>query len=319
MRHRHPGIRMSLRVIEPGLHSVIVDAGRPHSRSLGVPLGGAADQSSLAIGNALVGNPPDCAAVEITLKGPALQANCDTACVVFGAPFEIVVSPSVNSPKRKRTNVNAGRTFTLRAASTVHIRGTAVGTRAYLCVHGGFDTAIILESRTALQPLKAGDELACRPSAVGTRWIDNLDAAGSDAAPLRFLDGPQADRFSANAVSKSSFIVTPSSNRMGLRLSGPPLPPAASELVSEPVCPGSVQVTGDGGCIILGVDGQTIGGYPKIAQIISADLDRLGQLRPGDTITFRRVTLDEAEATFQERRKRLQERLTRLRVTYEES
>jgi antagonist of KipI len=310
---------MSLHVIDPGLHSLIVDAGRPHRRSLGVPVGGAADRASSAIGNALVGNPADCAAVEITLRGPVLQSECDTACVVYGAPFDLAIGPSLNSPKRKRGAVRTGRTFTLRAGNTLHIRGTSVGLRAYLCVPGGIESAVILESRSALQPLNAGDDLQCRPSAIGTRWIDDHGAAGSNAVPLRFLDGPQADWFSADDLQKRSFTVTPASNRMGLRLSGPPLPVPSRELVSEPVCPGSVQVTGDGDCIILGVDGQTIGGYPKIAQIISADLDRVGQLRPGDTVTFQRVTLDEAEAVFRERQIRLQEWLTRLRATYEAS
>jgi allophanate hydrolase subunit 2 len=105
---------------------------------------------------------------------------------------------------------------------------------------------------------------------------------------------------------------------MGLRLSGPSLPLQLRELVSEPVCPGSVQVTGDGQCIILGVDGQTIGGYAKIAQVISADLDQVGQLRPGEAVLFQRVSLDEAETAFRSRQKQLQEWLTRLRVTWEE-
>ncbi len=85
-------------------------------------------------------------------------------------------------------------------------------------------------------------------------------------------------------------------------------------MVSEPVCPGSVQVTRDGQCIILGVDGQTIGGYPKIAQVISADLDVFGRLRPGDRVAFRRVTLAEAEALYRERQARLREWLARPRV-----
>jgi len=82
---------------------------------------------------------------------------------------------------------------------------------------------------------------------------------------------------------------------MGARLVGPPLPVPARELVSEPVCPGTIQVTRDGQCIILGVDGQTIGGYPKIAQVIAADLPRLGQFRPNDEVSFAYVSIEEAE------------------------
>src|SRR5207248_11220518 len=102
--------------------------------------------------------------------------------------------------------------------------------------------------------------------------------------------------FPGDVLAGRAFRVTAAGNRMGLRLQGEALPVPAREMVSEPVCPGSVQVTRDGQCIVLGVDGQTIGGYPKVAQVIGADLDKLGQLRPGERIDFERVTLEEAEA-----------------------
>jgi antagonist of KipI len=101
---------------------------------------------------------------------------------------------------------------------------------------------------------------------------------------------------------------------MGLRLEGPPLVVPDRELVSEPVCPGSIQVTRDGQCIVLGVDGQTIGGYPKVAQVISADLDLLGQLRPGDEIYFAEVRQEEAEQLYHARQAELAAWVTRLRA-----
>src|SRR5262249_40361725 len=102
---------------------------------------------------------------------------------------------------------------------------------------------------------------------------------------------------------------------MGLRLSGISLPVPDREIVSEPVCPGTVQVTRDGQCIVLGIDGQTIGGYPKVAQVIAADLDRLSQLRPGARVAFKEVQLDQAELLLRRRAALLREWLTRLRVT----
>lgn len=102
---------------------------------------------------------------------------------------------------------------------------------------------------------------------------------------------------------------------MGLRLHGDPLTTPERELVSEPVCPGAVQVTGDGQCIVLGVDGQTIGGYPKIAQVISADLDWLGQLRPGERVRFVEVDLTEATRFFRQRQAELENWVLRLRTT----
>ena len=101
---------------------------------------------------------------------------------------------------------------------------------------------------------------------------------------------------------------------MGLRLKGAPLARRAGELVSEAVAPGAVQVTNDGQPVVLGVDGQTIGGYPKVAHVVRADLDRLAQLRPGDRVRFTCVTPDEAEAAAKERAAFLKTWLTRLRI-----
>ena len=121
--------------------------------------------------------------------------------------------------------------------------------------------------------------------------------------------------FDAEEFYPRAFTVTPASNRMGLRLQSDPLTLPARELVSEPVCPGAVQVTRDGQCIVLGVDGQTIGGYPKIAQVIQADLHHLGQLRPGNRLRFVPVALADAEAAYREHLAFVREWVMRLRCS----
>jgi antagonist of KipI len=131
---------------------------------------------------------------------------------------------------------------------------------------------------------------------------------------LRIVPGVQADWFSFTLENGAGWAVSPASNRMGLRLSGAPLAVPARELVSEPVAPGAIQVTQDGQLIILGVDGQTIGGYPKVAQVISADLDLVGQLRPGDQVIFEIVTLERAEAIFRARAQTLGQLCQRIRL-----
>ena len=128
---------------------------------------------------------------------------------------------------------------------------------------------------------------------------------------MRVLPGSQADWFD-DAFYSHTYRVTPASNRMGVRLDGPPLTLPKRELVSEPVAPGAVQITNDGRPIVLGVDGQTIGGYPKVAHVIAADLDALGQLRPGDAVRFQRVTETEAEAAGARRRDALRKQLRRI-------
>jgi antagonist of KipI len=172
----------------------------------------------------------------------------------------------------------------------------------------------VLGSRTGLEPVKAGDVLECGSSHLPGRGLlaggTLADASGS---AVRVLPGPQADWFD-DAFFRHVYRVTPASNRMGLRLDGPPLVLPKRELVSEPVAPGAVQITNDGKPIALGVDGQTIGGYPKVAHVISADLDLLGQLRPGDEVRFVRVTEGEAEVAAAERRVELRRWLRRIAV-----
>jgi antagonist of KipI len=275
---------------------------------LGVPLGGAADRSALALGNALVGNEPHApAALEVTLSGPVLEALQPTACVVFGAKFLSTVD---NCP------VAPGTTFTLHVGNVLRVGGAISGARGYLCVAGGFQAPDVLGSRSALQPIRAGDELICRPSRIEGRALPELVHPRDHGAVtrLRVLDGPQRDWFTDDGFVRQDYEVLPASNRMGIRLKGTPLSRRAGELVSEAVAPGAVQVTNDGLPVVLGVDGQTIGGYPKVAHVIRADLDLLAQLRPGERVRFERVSPGEAERAAMERAAFLQEWLMRLRI-----
>jgi biotin-dependent carboxylase-like uncharacterized protein len=278
---------MSLEVFDPGLATRVADLGRLDSRGLGVPTGGAADRAAMILGNALVGNPPEAAALEICINGPRLRATTDVACAVYGAPFE------VNGP-----DVVLGKTFTLAAGDALHIGGTPQGMRAYLCVRGGLQTPTILGSRSALDVVRRGDTVACNPGRIHRRYLRNILPDFTDSYTLRVLPGLQADWFTEPEFYSQEFTLSTASNRIGLRLEGTPLTMPQRELVSEAVAPGAVQVTRDGQCIVLGVDGQTIGGYPKIAQVVQADLDRLGQLRPGNRVRFVRITPEEAVTLY---------------------
>lgn len=301
----------TITLLSAGMQTLIVDGGRPRSRSLGVPLGGAADRFSLAIGNALVGNAPDCAALEVCLVGPTLVADTAIDCVLYGAPFALHTN---------RRRLHSNTTFHLEAGEELYIGGTARGMRAYLCIRGGVIEPVVLGSRSSLAPLRTGMRLGC--SAVSAtalesgevRWVSRRVEVECDLSPvLRVLPGGQAEWFGDQRLTSAE--VTPASNRMGLRLLGAPFRLPPREMVSEPVCPGTVQVTRDGQCIVLGVDGQTIGGYPKIGQVITADLDRLGQLRPGTQVRFEYVSLDEAEGLARGRRAKEREWQTRVSVS----
>lgn len=300
----------TLTVVRPGLRTTVVDYGRPRCRSLGVPVGGAADRASLALANALVGNAPDAAALEVTLAGPNLVADAPLACVVYGAPFDVATD---------RRPLVAGKTFTLQAGEELRIGGTRERVRAYVCVRGGLLVPEVLGSRSGLEPLRAGDEIPCRTATTGARWFEHEFAGPPEPGTLRALPGRQADWFPGDHFYAGTYTVAPESDRMGLRLRGGPLAVPDRELVSEPVCPGSVQVTRDGQCIVLGVDGQTIGGYPKVAQVIAADLDELARLRPGDGVRFHPVSMEEAEKLYRAKQAELREWVTRLRTAAEGS
>lgn len=300
---------MSFLVQSPGLHSLLTDFGRDSSRALGIPVGGAADRECLALGNALVGNPPDALALEMTLAGPTLLAEAPIFAVVMGASFALRVNEEVD--------IQPGYTFQLARGDTLTIGATRTQVRGYLCVAGGFDNRLILGSRSALQPIRAGEQLRCRPS-TGTAGR-SMARTFEEAEPsiLRVIRGPQAEWFSFQELLAQRYRVNPSSNRMGVRLLGNALKREASELLSEPVAPGTVQITNDGLPVILGVDGQTIGGYPKIAQIIRADLDRVGQLRPGQTVRFEETFISDAEKMAREKSRKFAEWRLRIEASSE--
>ena len=299
---------MSLIVLDAGISTWLVDDGRPRTRHLGVPVGGAADRAAFALANGLVGNATNLPGLEISLKGPTLRAEADVGCVVFGAPFIL---------RTNRDSLTVGKTFNLRAGDELYIGGTPNGMRAYLCVLGGFVGDEVLGSRGGLTAIVAGERLGCSPSKVAARSLSGPIEFGwrpstNPQREIRVVPGLQSSWFPPGELVGKTFAVTPASNRMGLRLAGDPLADPRREMVSEAVCPGSIQVTREGQCIILGVDGQTIGGYPKIAQVVAADLDLLGQFRPGEKIVFREVDLAEAERLHRERAALLHEWRTRL-------
>jgi antagonist of KipI len=290
---------MSLTVLSPGLHTLPVDLGRVGRRAWGVSLGGAADRASLMLGNGLVGNDPAAVGLEITLAGPTLRAEKRVAAVVFGAPFELMQNDERREP---------GTTFTLMPGDVLRIGGTPTGCRGYLCVGGGFEPQPV--------PVKAGDVLVCGESAMGMRSLLNpLFGEGRGEQTLRVVPGPQRDWFPDDSFFTRTHTVSPASNRMGVRLLGEPILKRTGELVSEPVAPGAIQITHDGLPIILGVDGQTIGGYPKVAHVISADLDKLGQLRPGDSVHFTCASEESAVQLARRRASELNQLLLRLEVT----
>jgi len=295
---------MAITVLRSGMLTTVQDLGRRGHRGAGVPLGGAMDAMALRVVNLLVGNGEDAAALEFTLTGPELVFTADTTIAMGGGDFGGV-------PRWQPVRVRAGERVKFGAART--------GCRGYLAVAGGLDVPVVLGGRgtylrAALgglegRALRDGDEL--RAAAVSWemagRWqIDERILPSYSAAPtVRIVRGAQAGEFDG-PLTTVGFKVTSKSDRMGVRLIGPEMVRRdARELVSATVAPGTVQVPPDGQPIVLMADAQTIGGYPQIAHVISVDLPLVAQLKPGDTLRFREVTLQAAHQLILDRARAL--------------
>ena len=279
--------------VAPGFLTTVQDLGRPGYAHFGISASGAADALSLRAGNRLVGNPDRAAALEMTLVGGTFTFQRDTIVAVTGSDF------GANVPMWEALEMKAGET--LRCGPT---RG---GARCYLCVRGGLYLEPVLGSASTHlltgigglhgRALKRGDVLDVGPSVPGRagRRIAPPEAGGA----IRVTRAPQADWFSGEFY-RAAWQVTEESNRMGLRLRGPAIERHEGHMLTEGVSLGAIQVPPEGQPIILFVEHQTTGGYPKIANVISADLHRAGQLRPRDEVRFELVTVEQALALLRD-------------------
>lgn len=285
--------RAGLRVVTAGMFTTVQDLGRPGQRAAGVPSGGAADAISARIANLLVGNAESEAGLELTMIGPEIEFLSDGLIALGGAEF-------AGCAAWQPVKVTAGQRIKFGAAVS--------GCRGFLAVAGGLDVAPELGSRStyvrariggwAGRTLQAGDELPvnAKSRAVEARWwLDRRILPEYGPAPtLRVLAGAQVEEFDG-AWWNQEWKVTPQSDRMGIRLTGVALKRTGGrELLSSAVAPGTVQVPPDGQPIVLLADAQTIGGYPQVANVINVDLPLLAQVRPGDVVRFKPVSIEDA-------------------------
>jgi biotin-dependent carboxylase-like uncharacterized protein len=267
-----------IEVLEPGPLATVQDRGRPGLAHLGVPPSGAADPRAHALGNRLVGNPPDAAALEATLAGPRLR---------FAQGALVALAGALHRPA-----------FEVGAGEVLELGPFGGGARVYVAVRGGIGVEPVLGSRSTdlmsgLGPpvLRAGDVLPVGDEVAGPP--EDVPAAGAlPAEPvLRVIPGPRADWFAPDALdalTAQAWRMSPASNRVGIRLQGEPLRwSRRQELRSEGLVTGSLQVPPNGLPILLGPDHPTTGGYPVLSVVVSDDLWLAAQLRPGDTVRFR--------------------------------
>ncbi|HIJ57284.1 MAG TPA: biotin-dependent carboxyltransferase family protein [Deltaproteobacteria bacterium] len=296
----------AIHIISPGSYTTVQDMGRCHAYHMGVPVSGSLDDYAHRIANWLVGNSSDCAVLEMSMIGAQFDVLCDADMAVTGARMNLRVN---GRPCPEWTSIR------VRPGDVVELGMAENGCRAYLAIGGGIDVSLVMGSRSTyvggqLGGLKGRLLLPedILPRGEGRLLNKQRSLPWVPLYPenifIRAIPGPHDDFFRNNMdmFFSSFFTVTAQSNRMGCRLVGPEIlrdPDAPQSIVSEPIMPGNVQVPADGQPIVL-LKEQTIGGYTNIATVISSDIFRMAQARPGDTVQFIHVTLDEAHRIYRD-------------------
>ncbi|MBU6513310.1 MAG: biotin-dependent carboxyltransferase family protein [Betaproteobacteria bacterium] len=309
-----PELTAAVEVLKPGAFSTLQDLGRRGFQHLGVSVSGVMDEIAHRLANAAVGNPPEVATLEITLIGPVLRFGSSAVIACFGADLSASLNGKALAP---------GRAASVPAGATLRFGARRAGLRAYLAVRGGFALERVLGSASTLvraglgghagRPLAAGDVLtlaaplgpAPRRAARALRAQQALLDAAADPAPLRVVLGSEWPQFTPAAQAAwlgEAWRIGAQSDRMGYRLEGPVLERRVrADMLSETVTFGTVQVPPDGRPIVLMADRQSTGGYPRIAQVATADLPRLAQRAPGEMLRFETIDVEAAQRLLLER------------------
>lgn len=297
---------MTIKILKPGLFTTIQDEGRYGYEDAGFSTSGAMDIFSYQLGTCLLEKDKS-PALEMTMIGPTVQFLVPNTFVITGAKFNAKLNGEPVQPQTV-TYVSKGDVLEVGAATE--------GIRGYLNFGKALDATYIADSyathtRSKIggfkgRTLQKGDIIPSKNEALNHdligRTIDFETILTRTSNVIRVMAGPQFDKFSKEShemLSRDTYKVTESSDRMGYRLKGNQVPPIESaDIISEPVALGSIQVPNDGNPIILMNDKQTVGGYTKIATVIKADLPKVAQIKPGEEIKFEWVTVEEATEVY---------------------
>ncbi len=297
---------------ESGPLTTVQDAGRAGYLRVGIPASGPMDREAFVLANRLAGNADGAAALECTLIGPRIEFADQRTVAVTGAECPVTLN-GAEAPRWQSFSVAAGDLLRVGPAQS--------GVRAYVAVSGGIATPPALGSRATYvrgalggldgRALRRGDRLPLGPAGASgaARVKPGAVPSYGGEAELRLVLGPQDDRFTARGVAallEGPYEMLPQSDRMGARFRGPVIEHARGhDIISDGIPLGGVQVTGDGQPIVLLVDRQSTGGYTKIATVCSFDIGRLAQVKPGQRVRFRAVTIEQAHAALRSARSRL--------------
>lgn len=302
--------RAVLEVMKPGLLTTVQDIGRPGYQQYGIVVSGAMDRYALRMANLLVGNEECAAGLEITLTGPSVKFLDDCLIAITGADLSPLLG---GNPVPLWTRLEVEKGMILQFGDVM------AGCRTYIAVSGGFDVPFLMGSRSTYlragigghegRSLIKGDilhrcECPSMKQDFRKRLHGELIPSYPDTIELRIMKGPQWDRFAEKSRKEflaSLFKVSPHSDRMGYRLQGPSMQTVdREEQITDPIPDGAIQIPNNGEPIVLLADRQTTGGYPKIGVIISVDLPKIAQAKPGNRIRFSLVDLEESHRLLKE-------------------
>jgi len=302
-------------VITPGSFTTVQDKGRYGYQHVGIPVSGVLDSFACRAANLLVGNFEGSAVLETTIAGPQLAVLKETDIALTGAEMEA---------KLNYKPIENWKTIRVMPGDVLTFQQVKSGCRGYMAVSGGIEVPEVMGSMSTYvggkiggydgRPLKKGDivrrgdgPLLDTPRHLPKKWIPRYP----DKIILRTVAGPQDDHFDEGLAKlfQSEFLVTPKADRMGYRLQGTPIEHRENvpkSIISEPTMPGGIQIPADGQPIILLVE-QTVGGYTKIATVISSDIPKIAQATPGDRVCFEKIDLDTAHQLYREQQQKLEE------------
>ncbi|WP_444920954.1 biotin-dependent carboxyltransferase family protein [Microbulbifer sp. CnH-101-G] len=306
---------MSIYFIRAGLQTSIQDCGRPGLMHYGIPQGGAADLLSMKLANLLLGNILNNPVLEITLTGPLIKFDCDVSIAITGAQFKVLLN---NNP------IESYKVIQIKSGDILEFSHLMSGARAYIGLSATISAPQILNSVSTHLisgfgghkngAIKQGERVHLENTRIAKEaHLEREFIPNYRLRPLiRVVHGSESQRFTQSALDNffsTTFQVSAQSNRMGIRLSpsimsdSERLKDISGEMVSSGLYPGSIQIPNNGEPIISFIEGQTIGGYPRLAHVIRADLHRLGQLKAQDKINFQLVTQTQARKILQVKNK----------------
>ena len=302
-----------IRFISGGFLTTVQDLGRFGYQQFGMPVSGAMDSYSLQLANWLTGNPRFEACFEITFFGPEIEFLTDAAIALSGGTIDATVNDQ---------SVSMNQTHFISKGDVLKTGKVVSGTRTYLSVSGGINVPEVMGSKSTYlrgviggfqgRKLAAGDALKIGSPLLSEKRVVKADFLQHypDRQTLRIIPGTEVQRFTLEGIQTfltETFTIGHLNDRMGYRLSGPAIEhKQGADIISSGITTGSIQVPGHGNPIIMTVDHQTVGGYTKMAHVISVDIPKIGQMKAGDQIQFKEVTLKEAGKLLKKQEKNLQ-------------